>query len=531
MLLPEGAEREPGQLGGRVGGAAHARVAGRGLQLPYDSGVWPGRAEGEMPRSLLWVAREVGNSAMRLAEPDRGSCGVHRRREERVDELDPPVHLDAHEPRLLRRRELDRIDRLRVGPRQGRGAQQRVARLGRKGLDACLDERVEVLWDGNAARDVPLAAAVELARDLDGVERVAVRCLRDPHERRPRKCAPELLREHAMEGGDRERPQFDVLDLEVALESRKRRSGKLRRAHREEAPHRLLTEPAQRELDRRRRRGIEPVEVVDRADDLRFAGERAEQREESGADDATLGSPCGDGAQQSRVETHPLRLGQEREELVRHVGEQSLASPAKASRASDSVGRAIRTRALFARACSTAACHSVVLPIPGSPTIATTHGRSELRKVSTAPSSASRPTRLDTIKAYAPLRISSDGGKDEAPVLLGRGVVHPRSKCGGVRRLPHEIRPADHRRRRPAIGAAGQRRRAVALAGLCRTGVPGDDWPAYTSADRAVKVFDRRPRVEYDPHADRRQAWEGLLAGHRLNPSLAGNRLRGAARM
>jgi para-nitrobenzyl esterase len=43
-----------------------------------------------------------------------------------------------------------------------------------------------------------------------------------------------------------------------------------------------------------------------------------------------------------------------------------------------------------------------------------------------------------------------------------------------------------------------------------RTGVPGHDWPAYTSADRAVMVLDRRPRVEYDPHADRRQAWEGF---------------------
>jgi para-nitrobenzyl esterase len=42
------------------------------------------------------------------------------------------------------------------------------------------------------------------------------------------------------------------------------------------------------------------------------------------------------------------------------------------------------------------------------------------------------------------------------------------------------------------------------------SGVPGEDWPAYTSVDRAVMVFDRRPRVEYDPHADRREAWEGF---------------------
>ena len=41
-----------------------------------------------------------------------------------------------------------------------------------------------------------------------------------------------------------------------------------------------------------------------------------------------------------------------------------------------------------------------------------------------------------------------------------------------------------------------------------RTGVPGDDWPTYSTTDRAVMVFDRQSRVEYDPHAIRRQAWE-----------------------
>lgn len=48
-----------------------------------------------------------------------------------------------------------------------------------------------------------------------------------------------------------------------------------------------------------------------------------------------------------------------------------------------------------------------------------------------------------------------------------------------------------------------------------RTGEPGAGWPAYDSDDRAVFVFDRRPRVEYDPRAVRRQAWEGFtLAEH-----------------
>lgn len=45
---------------------------------------------------------------------------------------------------------------------------------------------------------------------------------------------------------------------------------------------------------------------------------------------------------------------------------------------------------------------------------------------------------------------------------------------------------------------------------FARTGVPGDGWPRYTSDARPVLVFDRAWRVENDPHADRRQAWEGF---------------------
>jgi para-nitrobenzyl esterase len=41
-------------------------------------------------------------------------------------------------------------------------------------------------------------------------------------------------------------------------------------------------------------------------------------------------------------------------------------------------------------------------------------------------------------------------------------------------------------------------------------GVPGDDWPRYTLADRAVMVFDRKCRIEFDPHAHRRMVWDGF---------------------
>ncbi len=43
-----------------------------------------------------------------------------------------------------------------------------------------------------------------------------------------------------------------------------------------------------------------------------------------------------------------------------------------------------------------------------------------------------------------------------------------------------------------------------------RSGVPGDDWPRYTTAERATMIFDRRSRVESDPLAARREAWAAL---------------------
>jgi para-nitrobenzyl esterase len=54
-----------------------------------------------------------------------------------------------------------------------------------------------------------------------------------------------------------------------------------------------------------------------------------------------------------------------------------------------------------------------------------------------------------------------------------------------------------------------QRWRSFSIAG-----VPGDDWPAYTEADRAVMVFDRRSHVEFDPHPQRRMAWQGFSMAH-----------------
>ncbi|KWX66771.1 carboxylesterase/lipase family protein [Mycobacterium sp. NAZ190054] len=50
---------------------------------------------------------------------------------------------------------------------------------------------------------------------------------------------------------------------------------------------------------------------------------------------------------------------------------------------------------------------------------------------------------------------------------------------------------------------------------FAESGVPGADWPRYRRDERAVLVLDRRRRIEYDPHADRRMAWEDFFLAAR----------------
>ncbi|MHA7664011.1 carboxylesterase/lipase family protein [Mycolicibacterium sp. HS_4_1] len=49
---------------------------------------------------------------------------------------------------------------------------------------------------------------------------------------------------------------------------------------------------------------------------------------------------------------------------------------------------------------------------------------------------------------------------------------------------------------------------------FARAGVPGEGWPRYDADGRAVLVFDRKSRVELDPRAEQRQAWEGFSLVH-----------------
>jgi para-nitrobenzyl esterase len=105
---------------------------------------------------------------------------------------------------------------------------------------------------------------------------------------------------------------------------------------------------------------------------------------------------------------------------------------------------------------------------------------------------------------YAPRTLVWSGlGATHATELLAVFDVY-RTKLGSLLTVT-----ADRRSALRVTNNVQRRWRAFA-----RGGVPGDDWPAYAEPDRAVMVFDRRSRVEFDPTPARRRAWQGFsLAG------------------
>jgi para-nitrobenzyl esterase len=111
---------------------------------------------------------------------------------------------------------------------------------------------------------------------------------------------------------------------------------------------------------------------------------------------------------------------------------------------------------------------------------------------------------------YAPRSLQWTGfGATHATELLAVFDVYD-TRLGGLLTL------AGDRRSARRVSRDVQRRWRA----FSRTGVPGDDWPRYTTADRATMIFDRRSRVEADPVAVRRAAWAALSDSAAVDRSL-----------
>ena len=100
------------------------------------------------------------------------------------------------------------------------------------------------------------------------------------------------------------------------------------------------------------------------------------------------------------------------------------------------------------------------------------------------------------------------GATHATELLAVFGIYRSRGRCGADRRGG------------PACRGQSQPPGADPLAGIRRTGVPGD-WPVYHRDERPVLVFDRHTHVEFDPHPHRRQGLGRVQPGPRLSDDYA----------
>ncbi len=99
---------------------------------------------------------------------------------------------------------------------------------------------------------------------------------------------------------------------------------------------------------------------------------------------------------------------------------------------------------------------------------------------------------------YAPRTLSWAGiGATHATELLAVFDVY-RGGLGSMLTLAGD--------RRSALRVSGDIQRRWRSFGI--SGVPGEGWPRYREPQRAVMVFDRRARLEFDPMPARRRAWQ-----------------------
>ena len=323
--------------------------------------------QGEMPRDLLGVADYLREGTVGLPAAAAWRRGVHGRREERMRELDPPVGPTRTRPASSAGASACASTRLR----SGRAAPTRA--VVRRGFAQAATGRGLRRASGGFREP-----AAPTALDVRG--RAAARSRARTAGFRPRP-----VRSGRASGAETSaRVSRATTRCSAATErgpssSRRRRSprrcGRVAPPNRSGArnrPDRLVCQSPDRELGRAGRRRVEPLEVVDREHDLPIGGQPADQRQQRRPDRRRSGGRsastrrratssarrCGPG----RTATRPGATGEQ-------IGESGEGEP----------------RLRLGRSClqhdrapvlglPDRLVPDVVLPIPGSPRIASARG-------------------------------------------------------------------------------------------------------------------------------------------------------------
>ncbi len=310
-------KRELGELGGAVGRSARASATCSLLELTRHPLVGAIAGEREVASPLLRIRDGLGERSVRRSPPLQRGGRVHGRCVERMYELDAAVGTDLHELRVFGRGKRLRVHEPHLGPPERSCREQRITGGRRKRVDPGRHQRAQVVRHRQRRRGGSSLVAPEQARDLERVQRIAARRLSDPHEGRPWEAPAQRIGDDAVERGHRQRPQLEKLQRPVTRGGCDQRPLGVLRAHRDDAHHRLVLDPPERELDRRRGRRVEPLEVVDRDhDDCTVRREPAEHREQRGTDEPSLGRTARADSQQRDVQCHALRRRQPRQGVL-----------------------------------------------------------------------------------------------------------------------------------------------------------------------------------------------------------------------
>ena len=208
-----------------------------------------------------------------------------------MGELDATIRPDAHEPGFFCGSQRVGVDELQVRPGQGRSPEQRVPSAYRERANARRDQRAEALRDRELDRAAGVGLSLEQPRNLERVQRVALRCGRDPHQHGTREGMSQLLGEDAVQGGKRKRAELQALDEPLAREILEYCGLGLLGPHREDRLHGRIAHTPERELERSRGRCVEPMKIVDRDQHLSVGPECAQKREQCRSDQARFGRP------------------------------------------------------------------------------------------------------------------------------------------------------------------------------------------------------------------------------------------------
>jgi hypothetical protein len=238
---------------------------------------------------------------------------------------------------------------------------------------------------------------------LQRVERIATAHLPQALQARPGQRQPEPLTQQLVQNADGQgtHPQDQPLWLRKRLLDLQQQPVGVLGAYRDDQTEPLVAQPPQHEGQHPGRGPIQPLQIIDADHDGRVRGERAQDlqrgKRHSQLIDARL---LGLAAQQRDLQGTPLRGRQLRQSRFGHA----LQQVDQAGRvASVWAARAASTVNERARAASSAACHTVVLPIPAGPSTTTARGPATTTSsmAVSCSSSAWRPSTTGAIRAQS----------------------------------------------------------------------------------------------------------------------------------